>query len=96
MPALIAWGMGIPLFALLLLYKSRKTLESIITRQKYGFLFRGYKIRYYFWEIFIMYRKIGLIFIQVFLVTYGVMTQALTVFLLLIVFILLNSKKAPF
>ena len=29
LPALIAWGIGIPMFALYLLFKERKTVESI-------------------------------------------------------------------
>ena len=74
LPSLIAWGMGIPLFALLLLIRSSKRLETLQVREKYGFLFRGYKLRYYFWEILIMYRKIALIFIGVFLIKYGVIT----------------------
>mmetsp|Transcript_34088 Transcript_34088/g.33275 ORF Transcript_34088/g.33275 Transcript_34088/m.33275 type:complete len:116 (+) Transcript_34088:1-348(+) len=43
-----------------------------------------------------MYRKIILIFIQVFIQAYGVISQALVVFLLLIVFLILNTKKKPF
>ncbi len=68
MPALVIWGLGIPMFAYGLMFKERKTLDSIKTRQKFGYLFRGYKQRYYYWEIVIMNRKIFLIFIQVFLV----------------------------
>ena len=32
LPSLIVWGLGIPMFALFLLIKERKTLESLITR----------------------------------------------------------------
>ena len=67
-PSIIAWALGIPFFAFLLMFKERKTLDSISTREKFGFLFRGYKHRLFFWEVIIMYRKIALIFIQVFLI----------------------------
>lgn len=102
---MIVWGMGIPFFAFVLMFRERKRLEEIKVREKFGFLFRGYKKRFYFWEIVIMYRKIALIFIQVFLTKYGVVTQvifyficfqALVVFLLLITFMMINMTKKPF
>lgn len=96
LPSLIAWGLGIPIFAALLLANNKKHLEKLEVRQKYGFLFRGYKIRFFFWESIIMYRKIAMIFISAFLITYGVITQALIVFILLILFFYLNVKMAPF
>ena len=43
-----------------------------------------------------MYRKILVIFISVFLGTFGVITQALVVFVLLIVFLVINIKLRPF
>jgi len=66
------------------------------TRERLGFLFNGYKLKYYYWEIIIMYRKIAIIFISIFLRVLGTMTQALVVFLLLIVFLALTGKIMPF
>ena len=74
MPALLVWGIGIPLFAFILMTREKSTLEKIETKQKFGFLFRGYRLRFYYWEVIIMYRKIALIFISAFMVTYGVIT----------------------
>jgi len=68
LPSVVVWGLGIPLFAYILMYRERHRLESVIARQKFGFLFRGYKKRFYYWECVIMYRKVALIFIQVFFV----------------------------
>jgi hypothetical protein len=65
------WGLGIPFFALVLLTKLRKNLDVLETREKYGFLYRGYRKEFFFWEIIIMYRKIALIFIAVFISAYG-------------------------
>lgn len=73
LPGMIGWGVGIPIFALLLLIRERDRIDKLEIRQRFGFLFRGYKIRYYFWEIVIMFRKISLIVIQSFLVKYGVL-----------------------
>ena len=43
-----------------------------------------------------MYRKIVIVFISVFLSAYGVITQALVVFVLLVSFLLINIKLKPF
>lgn len=43
-----------------------------------------------------MYRKLILIFISVFVAAYGVMSQAIIVFLVLIIFLILNLKLKPF
>ena len=74
-PGILVWGLGIPTFAALLMFRDRHKLMHIQVREKYGFLFRGYKKRFFYWESIIMYRKILIIFIQVFLVRYGVITQ---------------------
>ena len=73
MPSIVVWGLGIPFFALILLMGIRKNLDSIESREKLGFLYRGYRKEFYYWEAIIMYRKILLIFISVFIVEYGVM-----------------------
>jgi hypothetical protein len=70
---LIIWGFGIPIFAFILLALEKEKLEKLEVRQKLGFLFRGYVLRFYYWEIVIMFRKIILILIQSFLVQYGVL-----------------------
>ncbi len=87
---MICWGFGIPLFALFLLIREHDRIEKLEVRQKLGFLFRGYTLRFYYWEIVIMFRKIILILIQSFLVQFGVLLQALVVFVLLIIFVVLT------
>ena len=48
----------------------------IDTKAKFGFLYNGYRIpQAYYWEIIIMYRKIFVIFIQVFLGQLGKIVQ---------------------
>jgi hypothetical protein len=73
MPAMILWGFGIPLFGLALLLLDRDKIEKLEIRQKLGFLFRGYSLKFFYWEIVIMFRKIVLILIQSFLVQFGVL-----------------------
>jgi hypothetical protein len=95
-PSIVVWGLGIPLFAFFLLSKVRNSLDKTETRETYGFLYRGYKKQFYYWEIIIMYRKIFLICIAVFVESAGVIAQALIVFILLIGFLIVNLKKKPF
>lgn len=93
---MIIWGFGIPLFGLALLLREKEKIEKLEVRQKLGFLFRGYTLKYFYWEIVIMFRKIVLILIQSFLVQYGVLLQALVVFVLLILFMILTMTLHPF
>jgi hypothetical protein len=96
LPGMVVWGFGIPLFALALLIHEQKRIDKLEVRQKLGFLFRGYTLKFYYWEIVIMFRKIALILIQSFLVQFGVLLQALVVFVLLILFVVLTMTKLPF
>ena len=96
LPSLVIWGFGIPLIAWLILARNKNELGNLYTREKYGFLYNGYKKKYYFWEIVNMYRKTSIIFISVFLGIAGVITQAFVVFLVLIIFLYLNVKIKPY
>ncbi|CDW85156.1 UNKNOWN [Stylonychia lemnae] len=95
-PSIIVWGLGIPFFALIILERINKQLDKIQIRQKYGFLYRGYKIDYYYWEIVIMYRKILIILIAVFVSNFGVIAQSLFMLFVLLGFLMVNLQKEPF
>lgn len=86
LPCLICWGLGIPLGVFVLMRKDKDRLHTPLVRQKFGFLYNGYKPHNYFWEIVIMYRKITCIFIAVFLNRVGIIAQALVLIILLISF----------
>ena len=73
-PSIVVWGLGIPLFAYFLLTKQKANLKTLAAKQKFGFLYNGYKKEYYYWEVVIMYRKIVIVFIAVFLVNLGTIT----------------------
>jgi hypothetical protein len=57
--------MGIPIFAFILITRERNNLKDIQVREKFGFLYRGYRLKYYYWEIIIMFRKISLLIVSV-------------------------------
>lgn len=69
LPSLIVWVLCTPAFALWIIFKQRHNLRAYSTRSKFGFLYNGYKQKYFYWEFLILYRKIAVAFIAVLLVT---------------------------
>ena len=64
LPAIIIWGLGIPTYGLYVIMKNSKELNRKDVKQRYGFIYNGYRVpQAYYWEIVIMYRKIIIIFI---------------------------------
>ena len=92
----MVWVIGIPWLAWTLLreHKARLLNEQVIER--YGFLYKGYKQRTYYWESLVMFRKVSMIFIAVFLRSTGTRIQALVVFILLLFFVILTVEKKPY
>ncbi|TNV88001.1 hypothetical protein FGO68_gene2384 [Halteria grandinella] len=77
-PSIIFYSIGIPIVGLFVIFKNRKNLQRSLVKKRYGFLYNGYRQGFAnYWEIFIIYRKVALIFIQVFLVQSGKLVQAL-------------------
>ena len=68
------WGFGIPLFAFFLLNKEKSRLHRLEVKEKFGFLYNGYKRVFFYWEIVIMYRKITMVLIAGLISSYGVIT----------------------
>ena len=90
------YGFGIPLLSGILLSRYRNNLEDIAIRERYGFLFNGYKKRFYYWEVVSMYSKIVIIIIIVFMKSIGAITQSLIIFLFVIIFIVVNLIYMPY
>jgi len=55
-----------------MMQKDKDELDTKVAKEKFGFLYNGYKRHNYFWEIVVMYRKIFCIFIAVFLKKVGI------------------------
>jgi len=83
LPGLILWGIGLPLLAFIFIMKNRKHLEDDRVKARFQFLLVGYKPNLYYWEFVIMYRKMGIVLISVFLSTVGDGVQGLAAFLML-------------
>ena len=43
LPAMVVWGLGIPFYAFLLLFRKKNELHTLLLREKFGFLYNGYK-----------------------------------------------------
>ena len=68
LPSIVVWGIGVPAFCLLLLFKKfRKRLNEVNVKVRFGFLYNGFEKTEYYWEFVIMYRKIVIICCSVFL-----------------------------
>lgn len=93
---LIFWVIGIPLTTWNMLREVKENLSMKRVRSQYGFLFKGYKHKAYYWETVVMFRKIFVSFISVFLKSYGVVVQALVSELILVFFILITLRIQPY
>ena len=96
LPGILLYGIGIPAGVLYLMRRDRDRLDTLIVKEKFGFLFNGYKRKFYYWEIAIMYRKALMIFIAVFLNRIGLIVQALVILIVLVIFIQINNLRRPF
>jgi hypothetical protein len=96
LPGLLVWGVGIPLVALYLLMKRRRSLYLASVKAQYSFLYLGYKMSHFYWEFVILYRKLLIAFISVYLANISVHIQALTVMLVLLATLVLQAKHEPF
>lgn len=76
--------------------KESGKLETLAAKQKFGFLFNGYKRNNYFWEIVIMYRKVLCIIIAIILKGKGIILQAMVMLIVLLFFLQANSGRRPF
>jgi hypothetical protein len=79
LPSLIVWGIGMPTLAIFLLRRHyiTNTLLEVDSLSIFGFLYNGYRISCYYWEIIILYRKVMITFILVFLSMVSIEIQAL-------------------
>mmetsp|Transcript_39833 Transcript_39833/g.35546 ORF Transcript_39833/g.35546 Transcript_39833/m.35546 type:complete len:162 (+) Transcript_39833:268-753(+) len=66
LPLILFWMIILPVALIIILTRHRKKLANKDIKEKYSFLFRGFKLKYYFWEFIILTRKYLLMLIAVF------------------------------
>mmetsp|Transcript_7318 Transcript_7318/g.9646 ORF Transcript_7318/g.9646 Transcript_7318/m.9646 type:complete len:568 (+) Transcript_7318:2-1705(+) len=72
---IFVYTLGIPAFGFYVLHSVRNNLKDKHVKLKYGFLYDGYEEPYYFWEMWVMLRKVLVIFITVFVEPVGELTE---------------------
>ncbi|OMJ88200.1 hypothetical protein SteCoe_9934 [Stentor coeruleus] len=93
---LILWTIGMPAIAYAILRKNKKELETTEIKAKYGFLYHGYHSNRYYWEFVIMFRKILIISVALFLKYCTVPLQLIFILFILIGALVLNLYYKPF
>eukprot|EP00898_Chlorokybus_atmophyticus_P002095 jgi/Chlat1/2887/Chrsp2S04653 len=95
-PGAIIFCVGIPLVTFIILYRKRKFLYMQATAKYYGFLYAGYKRKFFYWECVVCLQKLALILVRVFMSQLGTDYQILVSLGLTWVFTLMSRAAAPF
>ena len=101
-PSFLLYAIGIPWTALFILYRMHKKNKLFASREEsysanvYKFLYGGYDVKAYYWETVIMLRKVFLNVVLVVMAPSPPLAQALTVLLVLFVFLLFHMKVEPY
>eukprot|EP01061_Rhynchopus_euleeides_P024032 TRINITY_DN38851_c0_g1_i1.p1 TRINITY_DN38851_c0_g1~~TRINITY_DN38851_c0_g1_i1.p1 ORF type:complete len:370 (+),score=86.42 TRINITY_DN38851_c0_g1_i1:26-1111(+) len=93
--ALVVYGVGIPALAFFQIWRRRDELQTKAVVSTLGFLYSGYRRRWYFWECVTLLRKMLLVFIVVFLVRYP-SYQLYAAMWLMTTFCLINVLVRPY
>eukprot|EP01012_Entosiphon_sulcatum_P010851 TRINITY_DN16473_c0_g1_i1.p1 TRINITY_DN16473_c0_g1~~TRINITY_DN16473_c0_g1_i1.p1 ORF type:complete len:2044 (+),score=250.98 TRINITY_DN16473_c0_g1_i1:333-6134(+) len=88
------YGIGIPVLGFILLRHHKSTLHTHEIVRRYGFLYMGYRRKYYFWEMVVMAEK-GLFIVALYKLTYDGLLRAYSGVGFLAVAVLLNATNRP-
>ena len=95
-PQLIIFVIGLPLAGLYFLYRNRHRLDTLPVRARYGLFFGGYKSNRYYWEIFLIVRKVSVIAISSFGAAMDAEMQSLILMMVLMICYGLQHIGQPF
>jgi len=95
-PFMLLYTIGIPFGAFIALRHHRHQLDNDHVNLKYGFLYDGYERPFYYWELWVMMRKIVVVCVTVFLTPLGPMTEALSGLVVAGMALILQLKCIPF
>ena len=88
---------GLPLTAFVILYRNRNDLMTNTSLlQKYGFLFRGYQAKFWYWECVILLRKVSIAALTVFLSLHSEYTQGLSALFILNTSLIVQLVFSPY
>jgi hypothetical protein len=92
----VLWGFGVPTVVLIIMVKKSRDLGKDQNKVIFGFIYNGFKHSKFFWEFVILYRKIFIICISVFMSQGSTTIQALTVVVLLLIALYLQYSQHPY
>lgn len=95
-PTTLIWGIGIPIFAMVLLIKNRHKLDTVEVQKYFLTLFQGLRHERFYWELVNCARKALLLCIASFLSTTSVYYRALIATLILMFLLRLQQSLAPY
>ena len=101
-PAFLVYAIGIPCTGSLHTHRMHKRKKLFASREEsysanvYKFLYGGYKVDAYYWETIIMFRKVSLNVVLVVMAPSPPLAQALTVLLVLFIFLSLHVRSQPY
>ncbi|EGR29156.1 zinc finger transcription factor sma, putative [Ichthyophthirius multifiliis] len=94
-PSIVSWVLIIPFIIGASLYKYKEIIDRPDISETFGFITKGYRSEYFFWEIIIMYRKsflvIGSVFLQI-----DEFQKGLNVVLYFFIWYMIQNKYQPF
>lgn len=93
---LVIWGLIVPAAWFFLLKRNREKLNQIETKLKYGFLYNGYQAKNYYWELFLVYRKVILVTCSVFLRWENQAVTVTIVHIIIFVYLAVESQVRPY
>uniref|UniRef100_A0A7S3Y6H3 Uncharacterized protein n=1 Tax=Heterosigma akashiwo TaxID=2829 RepID=A0A7S3Y6H3_HETAK len=96
-PFLMLYTVGIPYSAYLVLHHYRYDLDDKHVKLKYGFLYDGFERKYYFWEMWVMLRKVAVISSTVFIPQFfGDVTEVLAGLCICLTSLLFHLNCQPY
>jgi len=108
-PSVVLWVIGIPLAVFIILSKQKALIlkeeegmseeelaRLTLLRQKFGFIFNGFRTRLFYYEVVIQYRKVVLILITVTLSVVSPEIQSLLSVLVLVFSMIYQHTHKPF
>ncbi|CAI2361394.1 unnamed protein product [Moneuplotes crassus] len=95
-PMFFIYGIGIPLTAFILLYRSRDKLNKTEIKRYFLVLYQGLKLKVFYWEFVNTSRKITILIVVVFLAQASVHLKALLITTVLVAFFRLQVFLSPY
>eukprot|EP00347_Sterkiella_histriomuscorum_P008851 403343497 len=95
-PILLIWIFGLPATAMIAMYKRRSQLGEARNIERYGFMYVGLVEEAFYWEILIYFRKVAMISVNVFFMSFKPLYRAVLGFIILIIYIELLQKIKPY